>query len=233
MNVDRLLLLSQEILSLPEVIIRMCGDSDAKNIFDGFTKPHPRYKLIQNKRWGVALLKLPNQFHDYIKGKDKQALRSNRRRAMDLGFRFDSFDPISHLDEILEINTSMEARQGIPMAVSYQTVECVKMWVKGKDALWGVFDGCGVLKAYAHVSICGEVFIFSRLLGHGQDLDKGIMYLLVSEIIRKMTEHKEEHGSPLWSMYDTFFGASPGLRYFKQRLGFSPYKVRWTWQAKN
>src|SRR5205814_3072046 len=101
MNLVRLLELPGEILSLPEVTVRMFGNGSSENIFQTFTQRHPRYKLIQNKRWGVALLKLPNRFQEYLKGKDKQALRSNRRRATDLGFHFDSFDPSTHLDEIL------------------------------------------------------------------------------------------------------------------------------------
>jgi hypothetical protein len=31
-------------------------------------------------------------------------------------------------------------------------------------------------------------------------------------------------------MYDTFWGASPGLAYFKERAGFRPYTVDWVWR---
>ena len=31
-------------------------------------------------------------------------------------------------------------------------------------------------------------------------------------------------------MYDTFFGASEGLKKFKEKLGFQPYKVKWKWE---
>jgi len=47
-----------------------------------------------------------------------------------------------------------------------------------------------------------------------------------------MIEHTTKHEVPLWGMYDTFFGASSGLRYFKERLGFRPYKVRWIWDLQ-
>ena len=233
MNFVRLFKVSSEIVSLPEVTIRMCGDAGSEKIFRTFTGPHRRYKLIQNKRWGVALLELPNLFQEYLQGKGKQAVRSNRRRATDLGFRFGSLDASKHLDEILAINTSMESRQGNPMGVSYRSVERLRKWIDSEGMVWGIFDRENILKAYAHSSICGEVFIISRLLGHGQDLPNGIMYLLVSEIIREMSELKERERAPLWCMYDTFFGASPGLRYFKERLGFRPYKVRWVWQGQD
>ena len=35
--------------------------------------------------------------------------------------------------------------------------------------------------------------------------------------------------SPRWLMYDTLLGASEGMRYFKDAMGFSPYWVRWKW----
>ena len=30
-------------------------------------------------------------------------------------------------------------------------------------------------------------------------------------------------------MYDTFWGAKPGLAYFKRRTGFEAYTVNWVW----
>jgi hypothetical protein len=33
--------------------------------------------------------------------------------------------------------------------------------------------------------------------------------------------------SAKYIMYDTFFGATRGMRMFKQKLGFKPYRVKW------
>jgi hypothetical protein len=71
--------------------------------------------------------------------------------------------------------------------------------------------------------------VFSRLLGHSDHLKNGVMYYLVTEVIREMIGRKTQQGAPLWSMYDMMFGASDGLRFFKELLGFKPYKVRWVW----
>jgi len=223
--------LINEILSLPEVKIRMSGDEIGKRSYDYFTKPHPKYKLIQNKRWGVGLLWLPVHFDEYLEGKQKELLRRKRRRAMSLGYKFASIDPIVHVDQILAINTSMQVRQGSSLPAGYLSMESIKEAFKNARIFYGVTDAHGVLKAYAHTPIYGEMFIFSTLLGHGDDLDKGIMYLLVSEVIREMIERKRSGHLPLWAVYDTFFGARDGLRYFKDRLGFKPYKVNWVWEA--
>jgi hypothetical protein len=222
--------LLSEIRALPEISIRMSGDDTCKKLFHYFTQSHPRYRFIQNKRWGVALLPVSDTYNEYLKGKDKQALRSNRKRALDLGFRFCRSNPLEHLHDILSINASTPVRQGRPMDSSYLSVRQLRAFFDDKAEIYGVFDSTGILKAYADTPIAGEICIFSRLLGHSADLDKGIMYLLVSGVVQEMTEHKTKHGVPLWVMYDTFFGASQGLRYFKERLGFRPYKVRWIWE---
>jgi hypothetical protein len=31
-------------------------------------------------------------------------------------------------------------------------------------------------------------------------------------------------------MYEIFFGSSDGLKKFKQKLEYKPYKVRWNWE---
>jgi hypothetical protein len=223
--------LLNELLSLPDVTVRMFGDEASKRSFDYFTQRHPRYKVIQNKRWGVALLPLPEVFDAYLNGKHKELLRRKRRRASSLGFKFASIDPQERLNEILAINTSMPVRQGAAMSAGHLSLESIKAAFKKGATMYGVIDAHGVLKAYAHTPMCGEAFIFSTLLGHGDDLDKGIMYLLISEVIREMIERKRKSGLPLWAVYDTFFGAQDGLRYFKERLGFKPYKVNWVWEA--
>ncbi len=218
----------KEMLSLPCVQITMWGE-ESKEVYSYFTKLHPKYKIIRNKVWGVGLLPLPATFKDYLRGKDKQALRTNRKRCLTNGFYFASFNPTERLGEILDINLSMRDRQGKPMHPDYLNIDSLRRYCSNKPMMHGVFNAEGVLKAYAYAPIYGEVFVFSRLLGHGDYLDQGIMYLLVSEIIREMIGLKQTQGYPLWAMYDTFFGAKPGLRYFKERLGFKPYKVKWRW----
>jgi len=228
----RYLNIVKQIFSLPRVYIKLWGDEKSYNTYLSFTKRHPKYKIIQNKRYGVALISLPNSFSDYLTGRDKQALRTNRRKAIKHGFTFSSFSPLEHIDEILEINQSMKIRQSKPMNPDYLNVDALVSFFKDKEKIYGVFDIHGNLKAYAYTPIVGEVCVISRLLGHGEELDKGIMYFLISEVIREMIEIKNKNGVPLWIMYDTLFGASKGLKYFKERLGFKPYEVIWTWEQK-
>ncbi|MBP7167384.1 MAG: hypothetical protein KBB64_06970, partial [Bacteroidia bacterium] len=63
-----------------------------------------------------------------------------------------------------------------------------------------------------------------RIMGHQEHLKEGIMYYLVTETISKLIRDKENN---IHLMYDTYFGASDGLKMFKRRLGFKPYRVTW------
>lgn len=55
------------------------------------------------------------------------------------------------------------------------------------------------------------------------------LYLLVSEVIRSYIDVRRGQGAPTREMDDTFWGATKGLAYFKERLGFKPHTVDWVW----
>lgn len=221
--------ITKDILSLPEARICMFGDVACRKMYDYFTAPHPHYRIIQNKRWGAALMQLPGSMEEYLSGKHKEYLRRMRNRAVRQGFRFGTADPLKYLDDMLAINMSVPIRQGRAMDAEYLDKASLLTYFQGRGKIYCIFDSRGTLRAYADIPIVGDVGIFNRILGHDEDLDKGVMYLLVSEIVREMITLKKSIGRPNWMEYDTFFGGSKGIRYFKEKLGFMPYKVRWVW----
>jgi hypothetical protein len=85
----------------------------------------------------------------------------------------------------------------------------------------------GRIVAYALVPNIGDLWFVDYVLGHGEHLKRGIMYLLMTGIIEEKIELAKEPGNPQWIMYDTFLGAPVGLRQFKEVVGFSPHWVRW------
>lgn len=215
----------KEMMSLPTLSLTVFNENI--DIYNYFTKPHPRYRIIKNKKWGVAILQIPDSIEDYLKGKVKQALRTNRSRCIKEGYYFKTFSSNEHISEITDINMSSSVRQGRQMSESYKNRDEVKKWILDKPNLYGVFDKNKNLKAYAYVHTIGDVCIISRLLGHDDSLKDGVMYLLISEIVQDFTEKRKSLGYPKYMMYDTFFGANSGLKYFKERLGFIPFKIKW------
>ncbi|WP_156328091.1 hypothetical protein [Massilia sp. WF1] len=52
------------------------------------------------------------------------------------------------------------------------------------------------------------------------------MHLMVTDIVGQLIESR----TYAYLMYDTFFGASPGLQAFKKMLGFEPYRAKYSLQ---
>jgi hypothetical protein len=219
------------LLRLPSVRIGVGGEPSCRSVYESLVSRHPRYRLIQCKRWGVALLELPESFEAYCKGGERQALRTNRRKALSAGLEVRPFDPLDSLEDVREVNASQAIRQGRPVFDDYLSVDALRQHFSDTTRVRGAFTNEGRLIGYVDVRVCGDVFLMNRLLGHAEYLGSGVMYLLLSEVVREMIDVRDQEHHPNWGMYDTYFGASAGLRYFKERLGFTPYRVRWVWQG--
>ena len=217
------------VIRAPRVRIDMFGDAAARTEYLGFTARHPRFRFTAAKRWGVALLALPERAEEYLPTAS-QYVRRQRNRAMKLGYRAVVISPAERIPEILEINLSAEVRQGRRMPSLYTDQEVVARTIGRRPSINGVEDAAGRLRAYANVIDVGGTFILSTFLGHAADLPSGIMYLLLADVIARSVEARRADGSPSWLMYDTFWGASRGLAYFKERAGFRPYTVDWIWR---
>lgn len=210
------------------VRIDFAGNEDAKQVFRKFWGPHPKYLIIPRKALGVALVELPDSFADYLKRSSQ--LKRKRNRATKLGYTVSLFEPKDHLDEILEVNSSMRERQGRSMDPDYLDRESLARHYAGTNLVFGAFKD-GKVRGYIDLPIYGDVCILSRIMGHADHLENGVMYLLVSEVIQQMVKHRHAQGNPRWVMYDTMFGASEGLRFFKEQCGFTPFLVRWRWKG--
>ena len=82
----------------------------------------------------------------------------------------------------------------------------------------------GRLVAYANIGRYGNFSAFSLLMGLRNN--DGIMHLLVVDIVTRLIERQRVR----YVMYDTFFGAQPGLQQFKRIVGFAPYRARYSLQ---
>ncbi len=201
-------------------------------MYDSFTARHPRLLVVQRKRWGVAMLALPDSVEEYLGGGSRQLLRQKRRRALSRGFSFGTFDASRYVADVLEVNRSAPARQGQPMPHNYLDESSVRRFCDAAEGMFGVFDAEGRMRAYTYAPVVGETGVFVRLLGHAADLEAGTMYLLISEVIAHYIAMKREGGNPHWAMYDTFWGARESMSYFKKRLGFRPHRVDWVWAER-
>lgn len=219
----------RQLIKLP--VASLCFDSriDAQDIphtYRYFTKPHPRYRIIRNKTMGAALIDLerfadtPAYLED-IQGKNRGAWHAKRARAR--GYVCREIERNEHVDEIHTINTSLDVRQGRRMDQHYldKTTHFEK---RDHFRYYGVLNPEGKLVAYANVGHYGNFDAFSNLMGLRNN--DGIMHLMVVEIASRLIERRQVR----YLMYDTFFGAQPGLQQFKRIVGFQPFRVRYSLQ---
>jgi hypothetical protein len=189
-----------------------------------YTKPHPRYKIIRHKTMGAALIDLQemgtrDKYLDHIKGKNAGAYHAKRARSR--GYAFTEIDRNQHVADIYDINTSLDNRQGRPMDQVYREKQ-TSFETLPHFRYYGILNPHGRLVAYANLGLYGNFASFSHLIGLRNN--DGIMHFLVVEIILQLIERQQVR----YVMYDTFFGAQPGMQTFKKILGFRPYRARYT-----
>jgi hypothetical protein len=220
-----------EVVRLP--VAKLCFDTslhpvDVLETHRRFTSPHPKYRLFGYKQLGVALIDLrplgaPADYVERITGQHGAAGYVSKARRR--GYRLAQIDRNDHIDAIHAINTSIADRQGRPMDASYRDKK-YRFERQSHYRHFGVFSQYGKLMAYCNVGRYGNFVTLSQLLGYRNN--DGVMHLMVSDIVSLLLTELRAGGGPEFVMYDTFFGARPGLRQFKTMLGFSPYRARYS-----
>ncbi|WP_313168495.1 hypothetical protein [Massilia oculi] len=196
---------------------------DIRTTYRAFTRPHPRFRLIRAKTVGAALIDLSRfadrqAYEERIKAKNHGGYHAKRARKR--GYRFVDIDRNDYIDDIHAINTSLDTRQGRPMDRKY-TEKHEAFVTLPHFRHHGILDPQGKLVAYASLGIYGNFAAFSQMLGYRNN--DGVMHLLLVETISRLIAERQVR----YVMYDTFFGAQPGLKTFKTILGFQPYRARY------
>lgn len=191
-----------------------------------FTKPHPKYRIFQNKSLGAALIDLnrygsPDDYMASVKGRNSADHLA--RKARSRGYRVVEIDRNDYIDDLYQINTALDSRQGRPMDATYLEK---KTWYRHEKnyKYFGVLNSAGRLTAYSDLAFCGNFAAFERLLGMRNN--DGAMHLMVTEIVCQLIESRAH----AYLMYDTYFGASAGLQTFKKMFGFEPYRAKYSLQ---
>ena len=225
----RMLRLAADIVRLPLARLHFStalNPALVRRTYAAFTKPHPRYRVVRNKSLGIALIDLRafGSGDDYLRSlQQKDYAGYHSKRARTRGYTVAEIDRNDYIEDIHSINTSLDERQGRPMDPAYAD-KTEHYEAEDNFRYYGVLDKKGRLVAYCDVGIYGDFAATDRLLGY-RNTD-GVMYLLLAHIACRLIDD----GRLRYFMYDTYLGALPGLRRFKQKLGFQPYRIRFSIQ---
>jgi hypothetical protein len=222
----QLVRLVRELCALPVAQLRfdLTRYPEQRRMYELYTKPHPRFRVVRNKTLGIALVNLRGyrNMHDYLhQVRFSGHAGPQRNKALARGYTVRAIDRNQFVDAIHAINISAPMRQGRPMDSHYR-VKKTRYDEPHYAATWGAFDVRDQLAAYCVVFFYDNFAATDQLLGY--KTSHGTMYLLLSEIICQLIERQRLD----FFMYDTFLGARPGLRDFKRRTGFRPYRARYS-----
>jgi len=159
---------------------------------------------------------------------DHRTARKRANRASRRGYTFSVVRREEHSDELFEINTSAERRQGRPMSESYTkryeyaplpTYPCERHQVR----TYGVKSPEGALVAYLWLYVAGQLRLCSSIIGHAAHLENEIMYLL----FRGMLEAESERDPDGVVVYHRWDNGTDGLRFYKERVGLRETEINW------
>lgn len=172
----------------------------------------------------MAMLNIPDDISTYFNTIGNKS-RNIIRKCQKEGYIFKIVDPDDFLDDILAIRTSMDVRQGKPIA------EYLKIKPKPKSiapashkpyygrAFYGLFKD-SKLVAYLTLSLYGELCQVDNIFGHGDHFKNGVMYLLVYESVGHII-NKQPWIKCINYLFMGAIDNEKGTRMFKEGLGFS------------
>jgi hypothetical protein len=184
--------------------------------------PAPALQARPVQGGGVALLPLDDLANADAYLATRRYTR-RRVRAERLGSTTGVFEPNERRDELLEIHSSIPERRGRPIDAEYLDPDAAHETGPHLEYV-GVFHGDRPV-AYSALHYAGAIVAMMRVIGHGEHLEAGVMFLLSAGIVGDV---KATRPQTRYVFCDTFFGAGAGLRWFKEQLGFRPHYVRWT-----
>lgn len=196
-----------------------CSETDCRAFAE------PLHRQLRSGYETCSVLPVPESLDEWRF--QHRTARKRANRAARLGYQFREIKREQYDEDIFQINTSLEERQGRAMTPGYRERQnylplpdypCPLHAIR----TYGVVDARGILVAYLWLYRSGELALVSSILGHGDHLANDVMYLLFQGVV------DAQAGLGGCFVYNRHDSGTEGLRYFKSKLGFEPTEVEWT-----
>jgi hypothetical protein len=168
-------------------------------------------------RWAVGVLSLPDQPDEYLRGRKRQAVRTNLHRAEELGLAFRELsDPATKRAELASI---LSARR----EEFWDVAELVRGVDRASSRVFVAEDRTGAIQALATVVVdvqWAHMYLCVSLPG---DAAFAALYLLNVGVVQQLAAERVRHLFVRSALH-----LSPGQRYLQARLGFELMNLRMT-----
>ena len=166
---------------------------------------------IANPAWhrGFADAGLRPCLKAYRTEKMRTIAKKNIKLAAKHKYTYQIVPAVAVLDDIMEVNRSLSQRGGRAMDALYANRRQFEAILVRAELAHVVKSADGRIVACALVPNIGDLWFVDYVLGHGEHLKRGIMYLLMTGIIEEKIELTKEPGNPQWIMYDLFWAPRP------------------------
>jgi hypothetical protein len=210
-----------ETLALP---VDLVGDCVEEGCADHAQHLAETLASIRYQR-GVSIMACPASLDEWRS--EHRTARKRSDRCERRGYIVNEVDYSQYSDDMFAINTSLDERQGRPMAAGY-----TKFCERGRLAqfpcdlhntrTYGVLSPRLNLVAYLTLHRSNELAMVSMILGHGDYLRDEVMYLLFAGMV------EDQSGNPGILYYNRHDSGQEGLRFYKERVGFREGDVAWS-----
>ena len=196
--------------------------------YDVVTSPSPQGEWLRalterrttgvtRRRLGVSVLDLPDTIEDYLRGKQRQAVRTNVSRARRTGLTTVALDDVAAREQA--IGVVLAGRRDDP---DWYPERLLVRARNGRDEMFAVRDAHGTTLALAVITVDTEWANLGWLLSTpGDDRAGDARYLLTVDVNAQLIARGVRH-----LMVEASLLLGPGLRYFQRRVGFTLANVR-------
>jgi len=171
----------------------------------------------------IAVIDIRKGYESYLKSLSSNG-RSKIKRAKKKGVECKLFEWNNHLDDIYEIHTSSDSRQGKKMEDEYLTYP-KKIDIATTDSFKNIYVGAFLenkLVGYIELYIYSNFAMTNRLLGHKKFLNRYVMNALFAYAVEFLEDQNIEYLNYL-TMHNI---KKKTLSQFKKRLGFSEFSLK-------
>ncbi|WP_433801316.1 hypothetical protein [Actinomycetospora sp. CA-084318] len=167
------------------------------------------------RRLAVSVLELPESVEDYLRGRSKQALRTNSRRAREAGVTCRRMGRVEAEVRLAALLRARDEEDLLPEVRGDLVAGVVQAWVAR--------DADDATEVIALTSVDGT-FARLDLMLSAPDRESGpARYLLSAHLVEELIARGVRHLA-----VDTALWLDAGLRHFQRLLGFEPTTLEFT-----